>query len=71
MQVSALRKKMLKSHSYSVTPSLDTHIGCRVGGVTEKKRKREDKRRRRIKEKQGIEFCMELVRICMDIFLEV
>ena len=31
----------------------------------------EEKRRTRRKEKQGMKFCMELVRICMDTCLEV
>ena len=37
MQVSALKdekEKVKQSQSRKVTPPLDTHIGCRVGGVT-------------------------------------
>ena len=29
-----------ESQSRMVAPSLDTHIGCRVGGVTRRRRKR-------------------------------
>ena len=32
--VSSEKEKVKESQSRSVTPSLDTHFGCRVGGVT-------------------------------------
>ena len=37
----------------------------------EKRREEVKRRRRRRKEKQGVEFCMELIRIGMDTCLEV
>ena len=42
--VSSEKEKVKWSQSRSVTPSLDTHFGCRVGGVTEeeKKKRREE-----------------------------
>ena len=36
-----------------------------------KEEEEEEEKRRRIREKQGMKFCMELVRICMDTCLEV
>ena len=32
--VSSEKEKVKESQSRNVTPSLDTHFGCRVGGVT-------------------------------------
>ena len=37
----------------------------------EEEEEEDEKRRKRRKEKQGMEFYMELVRICMDTCLEV
>ena len=36
--VSSDKEKVKESQSRNVTPSLDTHFGCRVGGITQLER---------------------------------